>query len=90
MGQAHETEGWEYNTNENITKDGRIILCEWFNTPLVDNAGNVVGVMSLVQDITERRRMEEALKESESRYRVISRLPGPRLYYRRRQQSYPW
>lgn len=28
--------GGEYNTNENITKDGRKILCEWFNTPLVD------------------------------------------------------
>ena len=68
--------GGEYNTNENITKDGRIILCEWFNTPIVDNAGNVVGVMSLVQDITERRRMEEALKESESRYRVIFETTG--------------
>ncbi len=51
--------GGEYNTNENITKDGRKILCEWFNTPLVDNDGNLVGVMSLVQDITERRRLEE-------------------------------
>ena len=68
--------GGEYNTNENITKDGRTILCEWFNTPLVDNDGNVVGVMSLVQDITERRRMEEALKESESRYRAIFETTG--------------
>jgi PAS domain S-box-containing protein len=68
--------GGEYNTNENITKDGRIILCEWFNTPLVDNDGNVIGVMSLVQDITERRRIEEALKESESRYRAIFETTG--------------
>lgn len=68
--------GGEYNTNENITKNGRIILCEWFNTPLVDNDGNVIGVMSLVQDITERRRIEEALKESESRYRAIFETTG--------------
>ena len=68
--------GGEYNTNENITKDGRKILCEWFNTPLVDNDGHVIGVMSLVQDITERRRMEEALKESESRYRAIFETTG--------------
>lgn len=68
--------GGEYNTNENLTKDGRKILCEWFNTPLVDNNGNFIGVMSLVQDITERKRMEEALKESESRYRTIFETTG--------------
>ena len=71
-----ELTGGEYNTNENITKDGRKILCEWFNTPLVDNDGNLIGVMSLVQDVTERKRMEEALKESESRYRVIFETTG--------------
>ena len=76
MEQALELKGGEYNTNENITKDGRKILCEWFNTPLVDNDGNLIGVMSLVQDITERKRMEEALKESESRYRAIFETTG--------------
>jgi PAS domain S-box-containing protein len=68
--------GGEYNTNENITKDGRKILCEWFNTPLVDNDGNLVGVMSLVQDITDRKRLEEDLKESENRYRAIFETTG--------------
>ncbi|MBF0565265.1 MAG: PAS domain S-box protein [Nitrospirae bacterium] len=51
--------GGSYSTNENITKHGKTIICEWFNTPLADNKGNVTGVMSLVSDITERKRIEE-------------------------------
>lgn len=68
--------GGEYNTNKNLTRDGRIILCEWFNTPLVDSDGTIVGVMSLVRDITERRRIEEALQLSENRYRTMFETTG--------------
>jgi PAS domain S-box-containing protein/putative nucleotidyltransferase with HDIG domain len=51
-------EGGERSTNENITKDGRTIHCEWYNTPLVDDSGEVIGVASLVQDDTERHRAQ--------------------------------
>ncbi len=54
-----------YSVNENITKDGRIIICEWSNTPLKKSDGTVVGVISMVQDITEKKRAEEALKEAQ-------------------------
>ena len=47
--------------NENITKDGSIILCEWNNTIQYDSRGEVAGVLSLALDITERRRAEEEL-----------------------------
>lgn len=53
--------GGQRSTNQNLTKDGRIIECEWSNTPLVDGRGNFIGAASLAQDITERRRAEEAL-----------------------------
>ena len=49
-------------TNENITKEGKVILCEWYNTPLVDNNGQVLGAASLVQDITDRKRAEEIIR----------------------------
>jgi len=44
--------------NENLTKDGRTILCEWINTPLLDAAGKTQSVLAIVQDITERKQLE--------------------------------
>ena len=50
--------GGSRSTNANLTKNGRTISCEWYNTPLVDDAGRVLGVASLVQDVTEREQAE--------------------------------
>ena len=65
--------GGERSTNENVTKDGRTILCEWYNTPLVNVEGQVVGFASLAEDITERKQMEAALRASEAKYRQLHR-----------------
>ena len=48
----------ECSSNQNVTKRGDRIFCEWYNTPLVDDAGRVLGVASLVEDVTERKRAE--------------------------------
>ena len=39
--------------------------------PLVDSRGNVVGLFGISRDITDRRRMNQALRESEARYRTM-------------------
>ncbi len=57
--------------NDNTTKEGRRIRCEWFNTPLIGEDNHVIGVASLVQDITERELSQNALRESEARFRSI-------------------
>ena len=54
--------GGERNTNENITKQGDIIYCEWYNTLLVDEKGETVGVVSLAHDITDRIQVESKLR----------------------------
>ena len=59
---VHKQNG-RLNTNENITKDGRIIICEWYNTPLVDETGQVIGVASAAMDITQRVRTEQELAQ---------------------------
>lgn len=45
--------------HRNLTKDGRVIWCEWFNSVLKDKEGNVKTIMSLVQDITEQKELEK-------------------------------
>jgi len=67
--------GGTRSTNDNITKDGRIISCEWYNTPLVDDSGRVLGVASLVQDVTERVALEERLRQSQ-KMEAVGRLAG--------------
>ena len=66
-----EGRGGEQSTNENVRKDGTVIQCEWHNASLADAEGHVVGVSSQVEDITERKRTEAALRENEDRYRDL-------------------
>ena len=54
-----------HSINENVTKDGRIIMCQWSNTPLKETDGSrVISVLSMVQDITERKQAEKDLREA--------------------------
>ncbi len=64
--------GGTRSTNRNATKTGDPIYCEWYNTPLIDGEGMVVGVASLVQDVTERKEAEEKLRESEEMFRSLA------------------
>jgi len=66
-----EQKGGTRSTNENITRDGSLITCDWYNTPLVDEFGNVIGVASLCVDISERIRAEQAVRRSEEHFRAL-------------------
>jgi two-component system, cell cycle sensor histidine kinase and response regulator CckA len=65
------------NRNENLTRDGRTIVCEWQNAAVHDESGRVVGLIFMAQDVTERLAAEEALRRSEQlNRRIIEHMPG--------------
>ncbi|MGQ4649718.1 EAL domain-containing protein [Lyngbya aestuarii] len=51
-----------HSINENLTKDGRVIICDWYSTPLKATDNSVVGTLSMVQDVTERQQTEEKVR----------------------------
>jgi diguanylate cyclase (GGDEF)-like protein/PAS domain S-box-containing protein len=50
------------STNENLTKYGNTIICEWHNTLIRAKNGSVIGVTSLIKDVTQNKQLEEKLK----------------------------
>ncbi|MGH7740120.1 MAG: PAS domain S-box protein, partial [bacterium] len=52
-GESHERVG------KNIRKDGKSINCEWYDRPLRDAGGSLLGVMSMAIDVTERQKAGE-------------------------------
>lgn len=57
--------------NRNITKDGKIIYCQWYNSVLRDPAGNVTAYLSLVNDISSQKTAEANLLEREEQLRLF-------------------
>jgi PAS domain S-box-containing protein len=62
------------NENENVRRDGERLWITWRNTPIVDDAGRLVEILSTGIDTTERKRAEDALRASEERFRELAVL----------------
>ena len=50
--------------NPVLTKQGQERIIAWHNTVIRDEAGNITGSLSSGEDITDRRRAEEALRNA--------------------------
>ncbi|MBA7596155.1 hypothetical protein ES703_03124 [subsurface metagenome] len=62
--------------NKNVHKNGKTVWLSTSGSPILDSKGNLIGYRGVDIDITERKRAEEALRESEEQYRTLhSNIP---------------
>jgi PAS domain S-box-containing protein len=62
-----------------LTKDGHKLWCGQ-NTQLIFEDGHVVGFQAVARDINDRKRVEDALRESEERYRSLVENSNEAIY----------
>ncbi len=54
-----------------LTKDGRLLHVSISASCFPDHEGNHAGILVILRDITRRKRAEEALRESEERFKAV-------------------
>jgi two-component system cell cycle sensor histidine kinase/response regulator CckA len=71
FGVAGGCEGTRQGVIPMATKDGRERVIQWHTCNVKDAIGRITGVLATGMDITDAVRAQEALKESEAKYRAI-------------------
>ena len=54
----------EYFVTENMNKSGDVIICEWINSVIEDQKGNIIEIVSISRNITENKKLEESLRKA--------------------------
>ncbi|MEG4217841.1 PAS domain S-box protein [Microcoleus sp. Pol14C6] len=66
--------------NRNYNKWGSLVHCEWYNSAFYSESGQLISVLSLVLDVTERFKFLEVLRQSEERFRIAAESASDLIY----------
>ena len=62
---------YKNNINQNIKSNGELVWISWTNESIKDAEGNMVEILSIGNDLTERIKAEEALKKEKKRFQIL-------------------
>ena len=63
-----------------VRRDGRVSYFDMVKAPMVDDRGAVIGLVAVGRDITERKRMERSMQESEEKFRTLFESASDALF----------
>lgn len=74
LGKIRRGEKVEHFETIRFTKDKKKIAVSLSISPIIGTDGNIIGASTIARDITERRKMEDALRESENKHKALYNL----------------
>jgi PAS domain S-box-containing protein len=66
-----DPQSYPQGEGENLCRDGRRVWMAWSNQAIFNDQGEVVEILSVGNDTTQRRQAEEGLQRSEAKFRTI-------------------
>lgn len=77
-----------YHEHPIKTKLGEERIIAWHKKSLTDELGNITGILCSGEDVTDKRLMNEALQESEEKYRLVLNSMNHRIFVFDRNNCY--
>lgn len=65
---------YENIINENVTKYGKKVWISWTNKAIKDKDGNIIGIESVGNDITKRKRARDILKNETKKLEILNQI----------------
>ncbi len=71
-----------------VRRDGTLFVTQMHNALLRDEAGDPIGMIGTVRDVTEHKRAIEALRQSEARFRAVFETAQDAIFIKDRRLRY--